>query len=50
MIIEFRVLSGCGADIDWISKYEDEREVLLAPWFIAAPDCSREHALSYAAG
>ena len=40
MIIEFKLNEGIGADVDWISKFMYEEEVLLPPWLIAAPHFS----------
>ena len=36
-----------GADIYWISKFWGEQEVLLPPWYVATPDCSRQTDLEY---
>ena len=47
MIIEFKTGKWLGADIDWISKFYTEREVLIPPWHIAAPDMSRVADLDY---
>ena len=41
MIIEFKCNEEIGADVFWISKFFTEKEVLVGPWLIASPDCSR---------
>ena len=45
MIIEFKC-NKVGVDVSWISKFMYEREVLLPPFIIAAPDFSRNTILS----